>query len=125
MPKPCEPASWPVWPELPVATSAPLVSERLCGDLQQPISALAWSADGEFLAIASAGGELLLLDFLAGCEELLRGERDGSLDVVGFSSDGQFLMAAGQDGELVLWELGGTGVRPLADRKSTRLNSSH
>ena len=45
-----------------MATSAPLVSERLCGDLQQPISALAWSADGAFLAIASAGGELLLLD---------------------------------------------------------------
>lgn len=109
MPKPCEPASWPVWPELTVATSAPLVSERLCGDLQQPISALAWSADGEFLAIISAGGELLLLDFLAGCEELLRGDRDSSLDVVGFSSDGQFLMAAGQDGELLLWELGGTG----------------
>ena len=114
MPKPCEPASWPVWPELSVATSAPLVSERLCGDLQQPISALAWSADGEFLAIISAGGELLLLDFLAGCEELLRGDRDSNLDVVGFSSDGQFLMAAGQDGELLLWELGGTGVRPLA-----------
>ena len=90
------------------------MSERLCGDLQQPISALAWSADGEFLAIASAGGELLLLDFLAGCEELLRGDRDSSLDVVGFSSDGQFLMAAGQSGELLLWELGGTGVRPLA-----------
>jgi len=50
---------------------APLVRERLCGDLRQPITALAWSADGEFLAIASAGGELLLLDFRAGCEELL------------------------------------------------------
>ena len=94
--------------------AAPLVRERLCGDLLQPITALAWSADGEFLAIASAGGELLLLDLRAGCEELLRGERDGSLDVVGFSADGQFLMAAGQSGELLLWELGGTGMRPLA-----------
>jgi WD40 repeat protein len=93
---------------------AALVSERLCGDLQQPITALAWSADGEFLAIASAGGELLLLDFRAGCEELLRGDHGSSLDVVGFSGDGQFLMAAGQAGELHLWELGGTGVRPLA-----------
>ncbi|MFM7676539.1 MAG: WD40 repeat domain-containing protein [Synechococcus sp.] len=91
-----------------------LVSERLCRDLQQPITALAWSADGEYLAIASAGGELLLLDFRAGCEELLRGERGSSLDVLGFSSDGQFLMAAGQSGELLLWELGGSGVGPLA-----------
>jgi WD40 repeat protein len=91
-----------------------LVRERLCGDLQLPITALAWSADGEFLAIASAGGELVLLDFPAGCEEVLQVDRQSSLDVLGFSGDGQFLMAAGQSGELLLWELGGTGVRPLA-----------
>ncbi len=95
-------------------TRTALVSERLCGDLQQPITALAWSADGESLAIGSAGGELLLLDFRAGCEELLRGDHGSSLDVIGFSEDGQFLMAAGQGGELLLWELGGTGVWPLA-----------
>ena len=99
---------------------ATLVSERLCGDLQQPISAMAWSVDGEFLAITSTGGELLLLDFRAGCEELLRGDHDSSLDVVGFSGNGQFLMAAGQVGELLLWELGGTGVRPLAARCQLR-----
>jgi WD40 repeat protein len=101
-------------PDLSMAAAVPLVSERLCGDLQQAISALAWSEDGEFLAIASAGGELLFIDFRAGCEELLRGNRDSSLDVVGFSGDGQFLMAAGQSGELLLWELGGTGIRPMA-----------
>lgn len=93
---------------------APLVRERLCGDLQQAITCLAWSPDGGFLAIASAGGELLLLDFGAGCEELLRGDRDSSLDVLAFSGDGQFLMAAGQSGELLLWELGGTDIRPMA-----------
>ena len=98
----------------PTAPRAPLVSKRLCGDLQQAITALAWSPDGEFLVIASAGGELLLLDFRAGCEELLRGDRDSSLDVLGFSSDGQFLVAAGQSGELLLWELGGPGIRPMA-----------
>jgi WD40 repeat protein len=102
-----------------MAPAAPLVSERLCGDLQQPISALTWSANGEFLAIASVGGELLLLDFRAGCEELLRGDHDSSLDVVGFSGNGQFLMAAGQDGELLLWELGaaaGHGSHPPGRR---------
>jgi len=41
---------------------ATLVSERLCGELQQAITTLSWSRDGEFLAIASAGGELLFLD---------------------------------------------------------------
>ena len=97
-----------------MAHVAPLVSKQLCGALQQAITALAWSPDGEFLAITSAGGELLLLDFRAGCEELLRGDRDSSLDALGFSSDGQFLMAAGQSGELSLWELGGTGIRPMA-----------
>ena len=91
-----------------------LVQERLCGTCGNAITAQAWSADGEFLAMATAGGELLLLDFRAGCEELLRGERDSSLDALGFSPDGRFLMAAGQDGELLLWEMGGTGVRPMA-----------
>ena len=38
---------------------APLVSNRLCGELQQAITALAWSPDGEFLVITCAGGELL------------------------------------------------------------------
>ena len=45
-----------------MTATAPLVSERLCGQLQQAITALSWSVNGEFLAIASAGGELLLLD---------------------------------------------------------------
>jgi WD40 repeat protein len=97
-----------------MASGPALVNEQLSGALQQPITALAWSADGELLAIASGGGELLLLDFPAGCEELLKGDRDQSLDVLGFSADGQFLMAAGQAGELLLWELGGSGVRPMA-----------
>ncbi|MEX1317271.1 MAG: WD40 repeat domain-containing protein [Synechococcaceae cyanobacterium] len=97
-----------------MAAEPALVKEQLSGTLQQPITALAWSADGELLAIASGGGELLLLDFRAGCEELLRGDRDRSLDAIGFSGDGQYLMAVGQAGELLLWELGGSGVRPLA-----------
>ena len=97
-----------------MTATAPLVSERLCGQLQQAITALSWSADGEFLAIASAGGELLLLDFRAGCEELLRGDRDSSLNAIGFSADGQFLMAVGQASELLLWELGETDVPPMA-----------
>ncbi|MFM7548582.1 MAG: WD40 repeat domain-containing protein [Cyanobacteriota bacterium] len=97
-----------------MGTQPVLVKEQLSSTLQQAITALAWSADGELLAIASGGGELVLLDFRAGWEELLRGDRDLSLDAVGFSSDGQFLMAVGQAGELLLWELGGSGVRPLA-----------
>jgi len=91
-----------------------LVSERLCGDLQQPITALAWSADGEVLAMASAGGELLLLNLRTGGEQRLRGPAEASLDVLAFSSDGRFLMAAGQSGDLLLWELGGRGVGPVA-----------
>ncbi|MCP9931953.1 hypothetical protein KBY82_14315 [Cyanobium sp. AMD-g] len=97
-----------------MAAPPTLVQERLCGACGHAITAQTWSADGELLAMASAGGELLLIDFRAGCEELLRGERDSSLNVAGFSADDRFLMAAGQDGELLLWELGGSGVRPIA-----------
>jgi hypothetical protein len=91
-----------------------LVRERLSGTCGNAITAQAWSADGGFLAMATASGELLLLDVRAGCEELLRGERDSSLDGLGFSPDGRFLMAVGQNGELLLWDMGGTGVRPIA-----------
>lgn len=98
-----------------MAADAALVQDQLSGVLQEPITALAWSADGEFLAMASGGGELLLLDFRAGCEEMLcGGDHQQSLDAIGFSGDGQFLMAVGQAGELLLWELGGSGVRPMA-----------
>lgn len=44
-----------------------LVREQLCGDLQQAITALVWPVDGEFLAMDTGGGEVLLLDFRAGC----------------------------------------------------------
>ena len=97
-----------------MASPSPLVTERLSGELRQPVTALCWSPDGEFLAMASAGGEMLLLDFRAGCEELLRGDRDSSIDAIGFSADGQFLMAVGQAGELLLWQLGDPGTRPMA-----------
>ena len=85
--------------------AAVLVNERLSGELQQAITALSWSPGGEFLAIASAGGELLLLDFPAGCEELLCGNSDESLSAIGFSADCCFLMAVGQASCLLLRKL--------------------
>lgn len=93
--------------------TAVLVNKRLSGELQQAITALSWSPGGEFLAIASAGGELLLLDFPAGCEELLCGNNDKSLSAIGFSADCCFLMAVGQAEQLLLWQLGGSGIRPI------------
>ncbi len=87
-----------------MAAPPTLVQEQLCGACSHAITAQVWSADGELLAMATAGGELLRIDFRAGCEELLRGEQDSSLDVVGFSADDRFLMATGQDGELLLWD---------------------
>ena len=96
-----------------MVVTPPLVDKRFSGELQQAITALSWSPSGEFLAIASAGGELLLLDFPAGCEELLRGNSDKSLSAIGFSSDSCFLMAVGQASCLLLWELGGSGIRPI------------
>jgi WD40 repeat protein len=93
--------------------SAALVRERLCGHLRHPITALSWSGDGDLLAIASAGGELLLIDFRGGCEQLLRGDCDSSLNASGFSADGQFLMAVGQAGQLLLWDLTGPGRLPV------------
>ena len=67
------------------------------------IRGLAWSPNGDRLAIISAGGELALwqnkqFDFLQLAS-------NSSLDCLGFSADGQWLAAAGQAGKIQIWRL--------------------
>ena len=67
------------------------------------IRSLAWSPQGDTLAVVSAGGELALwredkLDFLSL-------KSDCSLDCVGFSADGKLLATAGQEGKVNIWQI--------------------
>ena len=63
---------------------------------------LAWSPKGDYLIIASAGGEL------AGWQEKnlysLLPQGNFSLDCVSFSADGQFFAVAGQEGQVEIWQ---------------------
>lgn len=96
-----------------MAAPPTLVQEQLCGACSHAITAQVWSADGELLAMATAGGELLRIDFRAGCEELLRGEQrsaTGSAGLsLGWSGQGNLLASGQLDGSLMLWPDGGGG----------------
>ena len=67
------------------------------------ITDLAWSPDGDRLAIATGAGELAIWQ----AEELtiLIVYNNYSLDCLGFSADRQWLAAAGQEGKVYLWHL--------------------
>ncbi|MCC5898540.1 MAG: hypothetical protein JJU32_11590 [Phormidium sp. BM_Day4_Bin.17] len=83
----------------------PLEQERR-GQLQEYGTALAWTPEGDQLAIASAAGEIVLIPLDGGPQQVLQ-EADGqSIDALAISQDGQFLAAGGQAGTLLLWRLG-------------------
>ncbi|MEL6853672.1 MAG: hypothetical protein AAFO83_01025 [Cyanobacteria bacterium J06607_13] len=72
------------------------------GQVADYVTALAWSGDGEFLAIASASGEVALWSETG--QVVLRSPDDGqSMNCVGFSADGTYLAAAGQQGAVSIW----------------------
>jgi len=71
--------------------------------LQEYVTALAYSPQGNFLAASSAAGELILYRRQESIE--LQGVTDQSLDCLAFSKDGQYLAAGGQDGCLRVWSM--------------------
>lgn len=77
-----------------------LVSQK---QFAEYIKGLAWSSDGNRLAIISAGGELAL--WQEDKFKVLKSEDGYSLDCVGFSADGKWLATGGQKGEVAIWRL--------------------
>ena len=75
------------------------------GQLQDYVTAMDWSPDGKWLAIASGAGEVTLLNIPK--KQTIVIERSGteSIDCLGFSYDGQFLAAGGQNGQVKVWWL--------------------
>jgi WD40 repeat protein len=75
------------------------------GQLGEYITAMAWSPQGQTLAMASGAGEVCVV----GVEtRLIASLQDGigqSVDCLAFSSDGQFLAAGGQSGQLQIWRM--------------------
>lgn len=67
------------------------------------IRGLAWSPNGDLLAIISAGGELAL--WKQGKIDFLQLKSNHSLDCIGFSADGKWLATGGQAGQIQIYRL--------------------
>ena len=80
----------------------PLLEPRSHGALNDYVTAIAWSPNHS-LAIASATGEILLVDVETQSEHLLQTGNDQSIDCLAFSADGHYLAAGGQSGQLLIW----------------------
>ena len=92
------------------ATAQGPVKEQLLGKVQGCITGLAWAPQAAQLAITSAAGDFILVDFAAGVDwPLQEATAAGSkgFDALGFSSCGSRLAAAGEGGVLSLWQLDG------------------
>lgn len=80
-------------------------------------TALCWSPDGDWLAAASAVGEVVLYD-PSGQATVLCPPGEQAINALGFSADGQWLAAAGQAGQVQVWPLRSLNQPPV-------LNNSH
>lgn len=81
-----------------------LLDVRQRGHLNDYVTAIAWSAKHS-LAIASAAGEILLVNPETQAEIILQEAKGESIDCLAFSSDGHYLAAGGQSGHLLIWPL--------------------
>ncbi|MEL7144061.1 MAG: hypothetical protein AAFY33_17975 [Cyanobacteria bacterium J06643_4] len=75
------------------------------GELQDYVTAMDWSPDGRWLAIASGSGEVTLLNVPKKQTIAIEPSGAESIDCLGFSYDGQFLAAGGQNGQVKVWQL--------------------
>ncbi|MCS5700802.1 WD40 repeat domain-containing protein [Cyanobium sp. FGCU-52] len=93
----------------PPTTKGP-VSQQLRGRVQGCVTGLAWGPWAAQLAIASAAGEFIFVDFAAGVDwPLHEASETGSqgFNALGLSSCGRWLAAGGEGGVLSLWRLDG------------------
>jgi len=82
------------------------ITQQLRGRVKGCITGMAWAPQAHQLAVASAAGDLILVDFEAGVDwPLQQAHAAGGqgFDALGFSSCGRWLAAAGEAGMLSLW----------------------
>ncbi|MBD2187060.1 WD40 repeat domain-containing protein [Pseudanabaena mucicola] len=79
--------------------------------LSEYITAIAWSSNGNYLAAATASGEVCLFnDAIAGNnleqkQITLQAPTEFAIDCLGFSANGAWLAAGGQDGKVRVWKV--------------------
>ncbi|MEM1310305.1 MAG: hypothetical protein AAGF98_12595 [Cyanobacteria bacterium P01_H01_bin.153] len=81
-----------------------LLERRLQGTLNDYVTAIAWSPNHS-LAIASAAGEIFLVDPESQKKHLLQAGNGQSINCLAFSADGYYLAAGGQSGQLLIWPI--------------------
>lgn len=81
-----------------------LLDRRSHGTLNDYVTAIAWSPN-DSLAIASAAGEILLINPETQSEIILLEAQGQSIDGLAFSADGHYLAAGGQSGQLLIWPI--------------------
>jgi len=90
----------------------PLLKRRSQGTLKDYVTAIAWAPNCS-LAIASAAGEILLVNPETQAETILLEAKGESIDCLAFSADGQYLAAGGQSGQLLIRPIPAqTGLKP-------------
>ncbi|HCF27158.1 MAG TPA: hypothetical protein DEV81_08125 [Cyanobacteria bacterium UBA11049] len=72
------------------------------GTLAEYVTAIAWSPDGQTLAVSDAAGEVMLWHYDKKLETL-QASNGISVDCIAFSWDGQFLAVGEQDGRVKVW----------------------
>ncbi|WP_240518950.1 WD40 repeat domain-containing protein [Leptolyngbya sp. BC1307] len=92
---------------MPGLIKSPLLSLSWQGQLQDYVTAMNWSPDGKWLALASGSGEVMLLHIPSKQTIAIEPSAAASIDCLGFSYDGQFLAAGGQNGQVKVWRLAG------------------
>jgi WD40 repeat protein len=101
----------------------PLLKQRSQGTLNDYVTAIAWSPNCS-LAIASAAGEILLVNPETQAEIILQEAKGESIDCLAFSADGQYLAAGGQSGQLLIWPIAFTNCA-IYPPPTTPLPPSH
>lgn len=84
------------------------------------VTAIAWSPNGAFLAVASAAGEVVLWQVRQKKLVTLRENQGFSVDTIAFSADGQFLATGGQDGAVRIWQMVEDGAILLTELANKR-----
>jgi WD40 repeat protein len=87
------------------ATHRQLVEPFWQGNLNDYVTAIAWSPNGQMLAASSAAGEVVIVDVETRSLRSIQTGNGRSLSCLGFSQDGQFLATGGQEGSVKIWQI--------------------
>ena len=96
-----------------MSTAKPKFTKSWRHSLTDYVTALAWSADGQWLGMASASEEVALHRQGSADLTLLRQADGESMNALGFSADSQLLAVGGQSGTVTVWPVQESASSPL------------